>query len=356
MSDCFRGELRWMPCSGVLEQGDGSRRSRFSNAATRAHEGQSRGSEMAVTAERSPITVDEVSIVLPARDNYTLGGTLYAALEPQDATDAIVFNGGGGLTYERYRHFLRYLAAEGLPVLAFDYRGVGRSSPRNRRTFDAGIEDWSEQDEAAAIDYARQVFPKARLSSISHSIGCMVSAGAPNADVFQQMVFVAPHTAYWGDYRQPWRVPMAMVWHVLMPLVAQTFGYFPASRLGLGDDFPRRMALQWAGRTGPYFRFGAYGGQAIREYQLIDRLQRLCNTALVIACDDDAFSTDRAIRRFLMNMPNLRMIRRELASHGNTLGHFGFFRRRSQAHWRAVTHFIRNAESSYKIAPDWAVD
>lgn len=302
------------------------------------------------------MAVDETPIDFPARDHYALGGMLYAAPESRDAVDAIVFNGGGGLACDRYRHFLRFLASEGLPVLAFDYRGVGRSSPRNRRAFDAGIEDWAEQDEAAAIDLARQVFPNARLCSISHSIGCIVAAGAPNADNFRQMVFIAPHTAYWGDYRQPWRVPMAIVWHAFMPLVAQTLGYFPASRLGLGDDFPRRMALQWAGRTGPYFRFGAYGGQAIREYQLVDRLQRLCNTALVIASVDDAFSTDRAIRRFLMNMPNLRMIRREVAAQRNTLGHFGFFRRRNRGLWPAVASFIRTAECSYTIDPDWAVD
>ena len=160
-----------------------------------------------------------------------------------------------GVAVERYRHFLTWVASRGFPVVAYDYRGVGTSAPSNAAGFDAGIEDWAELDQAAAIDFTRARFPAARLAGISHSIGCLVSAAATERDSIAQFVFVAPHTAYWGDYRQPWRLPMALVWHVLMPAVARVVGYFPAGRLGLGDDFPKKIAMQWAFPPANWHRF-----------------------------------------------------------------------------------------------------
>ena len=149
------------------------------------------------------LDVEENRLEISARDGYRLGATLFMRARQGDPADAVVFNAGGGLSTVRYRYFLHYLAAEGFPVLAYDYRGVGMSSPASWRDFDAGIEDWTEFDQAGAIDALRARFPAARLTSVSHSIGCMFAAAAPNAPSLCQMVFIAPHTAYCGDYKQP---------------------------------------------------------------------------------------------------------------------------------------------------------
>ena len=52
------------------------------------------------------------------------------------------------------------------------------------------------------------------------------------------------------------------MWHGIMPLVARVVGYFPGSRVGLGDDFPLRFALQWSGRTTPSFRIDPHDARA----------------------------------------------------------------------------------------------
>ena len=44
---------------------------------------------------------------------------------------------------------------------------------------------------------------------------------------------------------------MAVLWHGVMPLVTRVVGYFPAQILGLGEDIPAGVAMQWAARTGP---------------------------------------------------------------------------------------------------------
>jgi predicted alpha/beta hydrolase len=296
------------------------------------------------------VPADEVAVVetrleIAAPDGYPLGALLYARADLRDPVDAVVFNAGGGLSSLRYRHFLRFLARQGLPVLAYDYRGVGISRPASWRGFDAGIEDWCELDQVSAIEAMRARFPAARLSSVSHSIGCMIAAAAPNAPMLHQMVLVAPHTAYWGDYLQPWRWPMAFMWHVLMPATARVVGYFPASRLGLGDDLPRRVALQWASRRTPDYRPGAAGGDRARETVALDRMARLTVPALVISITDDAFAPEIAIRRFLMGMSNAPAVRRRIESPttgGRQFGHYGYFRRFASDLWPVACRFIKS--------------
>ena len=287
--------------------------------------------------------VVESRIEVTAPDGYAIGAVLYEREEAAEPADAVVFNAGGGLSSLRYRHFLRFLAREGLPVLAYDYRGVGMSRPARWRGFDAGIEDWCELDHVAAIEAMRARFPRARLATVSHSIGCMIAAAAPNAPTLHQMVFIAPHTGYWGDYLQPWRWPMALMWHVLMPATARLVGHFPASRLGLGDDLPRRVALQWASRRTPDYRPGAAGGDTARETVALDRMARLEVPALVISIPDDAFAPEIAVRRFLMALPSSPMVRRVIPIQDlqRSIGHFGCFRRTHSNQWAAVTRFLK---------------
>jgi predicted alpha/beta hydrolase len=297
------------------------------------------------------VAVVETRLEIAAPDGYRLGAQLFARADLRDPADAVVFNAGGGLSSLRYRHFLRFLARQGMPVLAYDYRGVGISRPINWRGFDAGIEDWCELDQVGAIEAMRARFPAARLSSVSHSIGCMIAAAAPNAPGLHQMVFIAPHTAYWGDYLQPWRWPMAFMWHVLMPATARVVGYFPASRLGLGDDLPRRVALQWASRRTPEYRPGAAGGDPERETVALDRMARLTVPALVISITDDAFAPEIAVRRFLMGLARAPVVRRVVDARvdGATVGHWGYLRRANTRMWELASRFLGAAGTSRQL-------
>ena len=74
--------------------------------------------------------VAETFIRFPALDGYDLGGTLYVAPDVVEPSAAVLFSCGGGIPASRYTRFARYLAANGIPVLIFDYRGIGSSRPR----------------------------------------------------------------------------------------------------------------------------------------------------------------------------------------------------------------------------------
>lgn len=267
---------------------------------------------------------------LRAADGYDLGGVFYPALRPRSPRRVAVLHGGAGIPAARYRRFAHFLAEWGVPVLTYDYRGIGASRPAVMRGFEARIEDWAELDSAAAIAWLRDRFPHDEIVGISHSIGCLPMGGAPNAAEMARIVMVGAHTGYYGDYRALYRLPMAVAWHGVMPAVTRFFGYFPADRLGLGEDLPAGMALQWAERRIPELRPSGAQPAQVRLRRLLDRCATLQSPTLAISVSDDAFATVAGTRRLLTYFPRLspqHLVYTPLDAQVRRIGHFGFFRR-----------------------------
>jgi predicted alpha/beta hydrolase len=128
-----------------------------------------------------------------------------------------------------------------------------------------------------------------------------------------------------------------------MPLLARVFGYFPGSRLKLGDDLPQRFALQWAGRRTPEFHLDADANAAARQQRMLDAARALTVPGLAVTFFDDAFVGENGVRRFLFAIPSAPVVRAEIeptATGGERIGHFGFFRRRFAGLWDIVTRFL----------------
>ncbi len=267
-------------------------------------------------------------------DGVEIGGLFYEARRPRPYPRAAILHCGGGIPAWRYRRFAEFLSEFGIPVLTYDYRGIGLSRPPELRGFAAGLEDWIEYDSAAAIGWLRELFPGDEIIGISHSIGALALSGAPNAAEQDRLILVAPHTGYFGDYSAPYRLPMALLWHGIMPMLTWTFGYFPASRLGLGADLPARFAMQWAGRLSPNFRTAGHDGQRMRE--LFANCAALERPALLMMISDDAFATPVGARRLLSHLPRLRsrhIVFSPADANTDRLGHFGFFSGRGRNLW-----------------------
>jgi predicted alpha/beta hydrolase len=268
---------------------------------------------------------------LRTADGYEIGAFFHAALRPRSPRRVAVLHGGAGIPAIRYSRFARFLAEWGIPVLTYDYRGIGLSRPPDLRGFEATIEDWAEFDSAAAIAWLRERFPTDELVGISHSIGCLPLGGAPNADEQAQLIMVGAHTGYFGDYRPLYRLPMALAWHGLMPAITRFVGYFPADRLRLGEDLPAGMALEWARRRGPDLGPKRGDPWSDRRRQLLARCATLQCPALAICITDDAFATVRGTKRLLSYFPRLTSC--EFVAYKPSdadvrhIGHFGFFRR-----------------------------
>lgn len=262
-------------------------------------------------------------------DGVTLAGTWFlpgpGVSEP---IAAVVIACGGGIPARRYRRFAYFLAAKGFAALTFDYRGIGQSRKGSLHGLNAGAEHWGVLDFGAALATAKAAYPDLPLEAVAHSIGSLLVGGAPDAPRLARLVFFAPHTGYYGDYRPRWRWLLFLTWHVMMPIVTKIVGYFPGRALRLGEDLPYRFALDWAGRRRPdllatpadQHRFGA----------ILERFPEVRAKALAISVSDDAFAPPEAGRRLLLSYPNVSAtyaIIHPAMLGRRRLGHFAFLRR-----------------------------
>lgn len=284
--------------------------------------------------------VHERSLRIPALDGYELGATLYALAAGAAPQRVVVLHGGAGIPARRYRRFAQFLARAGMPVLTYDYRGVGMSRPAKLRGFRSVIEDWAEHDCGAAIGWMQERFPRTELIGVAHSLGALLFGGAHNAAAHRRLLLIGAHTGYFGDYDPRHRLQMTLLWHGLMPAITRIIGYFPGRRLGLGDDIPAGVALQWASRRSSDLRPVGTGPSAERTRRLLDRCAALDLPALVVRVSDDAFATDAGLQRFIAYYPRLsrqHMVFSPSDAGVRSIGHFGFFSRRAgSALWPAV--------------------
>jgi predicted alpha/beta hydrolase len=278
---------------------------------------------------------ETLAVRLVASDGCPLAGLLYSPPAPDAPRQVVVLHTGAGIAQLRYQNFARFLAEAGIPTLTYDYRGIGASRPASLRGFAASMEDWAEYDCAAAIGWLRERFPASEIVGIAHSIGTLLQGAAHNAAEQAQVLMVGAHVGYYGDYRRLYRLPMAAMWHGVMPALTRLLGYFPARAIGLGEDIPRAIALQWAGRRSADLRTrpGEMGHE--RRSRLLDHCAGLGYPVRMILASDDAFATPASARRLLSYYPRVRVVEQLTVTPADAgverVGHFGFFRRRPGA-------------------------
>jgi predicted alpha/beta hydrolase len=287
---------------------------------------------------------------LEAPDGHVLAAHWFT---PDPAADtpraAVVVVPGGGVSARVYARLAAALADRGFAVLTFDCRGIGASRRGSLRGLDAGVEHWGGLDTEAALLAAAGAYPDAPVFAVAHSIGCLYLGAAPAARRLARIVFVAPHTGYWRDYAPAHRRLLFALFHVLMPAVTRICGYFPARRLGLGNDLPARFALQWAGRRQPELlvtdadvaRFGA----TLSAYSLVKA------RTLALAMCDDPFASPAAAVRLCGLYPGLAVCHQTVTRSEAGMpqvGHFAFQRDAGANYFadRISAWFLQNPNES----------
>jgi len=262
---------------------------------------------------------NEMSILTP--DGYTLAATLY---EPEKSNGrAVLVNSAMGVKRGYYHKYAAFLASNGFTVLTYDYRGVGGSRPPSLRKSKARLHDWGVHDQTAAIAWLCDHYPDHKLLIVGHSVGGQILGLTPHNQHIAGILTAASQSGYWRGWSGWHKAWMFMVWHVLIPGTT-LLGYFPASKLGLGEDLPAGVAREWArGGRHPRYILGFLGGTADDHYADFKGAFRS------YSFEDDTFAPERSVDALIPFYPNARAERRHLkpADLGvPTIGHFGFFR------------------------------
>lgn len=268
------------------------------------------------------MTSEELKI--PATDGMPLAATLCRQDETTRDGPFVLIISAVGVKRKFYLRYASYLCDQGFDVLVFDYRGIGDSRPAGLFRFKASLSDWAEKDIAGVINWIAAEHGSQELMVVGHSIGAQLVGLVANNNRIRAMLAVAGQSGYWGLWPFPRKYVIAMYWYLLIPSFTHAFTYFPARRLGLAEDLPGGVALEWArwGRHPDYIV--DRDGTPIRKY-----FETFKAPILYYSFADDKYAPQAAVEH-LMNCfsgavkSGCHIRPPELGL--RSIGHFGFFR------------------------------
>ncbi len=237
-----------------------------------------------------------------------------------------------GVVQRFYEPLATWLAAQGLHVATFDYRGMGLSRAGSLRDEGADILDWARHDCAAMVDALSARTAGLPLTWIGHSLGGQILPFVPNRERVAKIVTVATGSGYWRENAARLRWTVWWLWFVLVPLAVRLVGYFPGRRLRKIGDLPRGVIEQWRRWClDREYAVGAEGEAARKLYAAVE-------TPLTsLSFTDDEYMSERnidSLHGFYTGAPR-SMKRYAPADLGvRRVGHFGFFRSAHEPLWR----------------------
>jgi predicted alpha/beta hydrolase len=203
------------------------------------------------------------------------------------------------------------------------------------------MSDWGRHDYAGVLAFAGREWAGRPLHVIGHSVGGQILGHAAGTRTAQRIVTVSSQFGTWMLWPTPHNLAFAGLWHVLMPAVTRAWGYLPG-RLGIGEDLPRDVALEWARwcRSRRYFfdhGVSPAGFAAVRAH------------LLAFSLDDDTYAPRAAVDALHSYFTGARLDRRHVAPRdvgARAIGHFGFFRSEfRETLWRQVaTHLLGSGQ------------
>ena len=271
-------------------------------------------------------TTDEA----PARDRQLIpvpGGviattTLLAAGQP---LALVVINCAMSVRQSYYRPFAQFLASRGYTVITWDYRGVGDSVLDAKEARRVSMEQWAVEDLELVLSSAVSAAPSLPLYAIGHSFGGQIIALPDSRECILGALLIACPSGYVGHWRG--RAKGAFMWslaHIGLPVLTRMFGFFPAGRLRLGSDLPRRVALEWGG----WLRHPLYIASSAARAA---RIASFTAPIRAISFSDDDLAPPNAVKAMLSLYSSASVAAEVIspAAHGiNHIGHMGFFRSR----------------------------
>ncbi len=261
-------------------------------------------------------------LTIRADDGFALAATL---IEPVTSNGRVVLiNSAMGVKRRYYSKYAAFLAGQGFTVMTYDYRGIGDSRPTSLRGFKAQLWEWGALDQAAMLAWLRHDYPTSELLVIGHSIGGQIVGLTSENAYIKGVMGVAAQNGYWMRWPGIHKTWIAALWFIVVPVLCPLFGYFPGSKLGMGEDVPAGVAQEWAkaGRS-PGYLLDIHGGTDHDYYACLKAPFRS------YSFEDDYYAPRRTVEALLDFYPNARSEHRHLkpADIGTAkIGHFGFFR------------------------------
>lgn len=290
-----------------------------------------------------------------AADGVGLGGTVYG--EAASSHTALLLNSGTGIPRGFYRRFAEFAASRGFLVLCYDYRGIGDSAGGRLRDNPAVYRDWGQRDLPAALDHLQSLAPTLPVVVVAHSTGGQQLGLSDRVSQVQAALFVAVSTGYWRG--MPWKMKWTtwVLWHLLVPLCGALFGYFPARRLGLGEDLPIGVAREWGDWCLEPDYLAAYFDRGGRHRPRDGRpfgAQHFAEAGFAIRSlnfRDDTIATPANVPPLLALYTQAEIHTLWLGDPQTPIGHLGFFRSSNAGLWPEHLDWLQAQAHASSLRP-----
>lgn len=281
-------------------------------------------------------------IDITCQDGTRLKGHFLPAHAGQRAAthDPVLLCPATGVKQHFYLRFATWLAEQGHDVLVFDYRGIGLSLHGPLKDSRATLAEWGQQDQVAALDWLVRRTGREQVLLIGHSAGGQMMGLLPNHRRVSRVVGVATSTGWLSGMRTGFRLKAYFGLRMAVPIGALIKGYAPTAALGLGEDLPAQVGIQW----GQWCAAGGYATNAVKDKPQQDFHGDIRIPITVFHATDDDIANPTTVADLMRTFPAARKQVRRIAprEHGlKSIGHIDWFRSSHQALWPLLAQALR---------------
>lgn len=282
------------------------------------------------------------TIDITCQDGTRLKGHFLPAHAGQQAAthDPVLLCPATGVKQHFYLRFATWLAEQGHDVLVFDYRGIGLSLHGPLKDSRATLAEWGQQDQVAALDWLVRRTGREQVLLIGHSAGGQMMGLLPNHRHVSRVVGVATSTGWLSGMRTGFRLKAYFGLRMAVPIGALIKGYAPTAALGLGEDLPAQVGIQW----GQWCAAGGYATNAVKDKPQQDFHGDIRIPITVFHATDDDIANPTTVADLMRTFPAARKQVHRIAprEHGlKSIGHIDWFRSSHQALWPLLAQALR---------------
>lgn len=269
-------------------------------------------------------------VPIKAADGYGLVSLHYPSAGQH--IGQIIVAGATGVPQRFYQRFAQFAAQRGISVWTLDYRGIGLSKPGSLRGFEMNYLDWARLDLAALVCHVGSI-AQGPIWMVGHSYGGHAFGLLPGKERMARFATFATGAGWHGWMPPLERLRVLFMWHVLGPLIVRAKGYLAWSLLGMGEDLPRPVFLQWR----RWCQWPRYFFDDPEQTQLAQSFAQVAIPIRAINASDDKWAPPASRDAFMAaySQAQLESITIAPSQFGmSSIGHMGYFRPQAQDLWQ----------------------
>lgn len=288
-------------------------------------------------------TVVYEPIDIRCADNTVLRGHFFAT-DSHSGQDPVLLSPAIGVRQFFYFKFCQWLCEQGHDVLVFDYRGIGASLHGRLKDCDATLQQWGELDQAAALDWLIERTGREQVAWLGHSAGGQMLGLLPNYRRIARAACVSSSSGYVGGMPRHMGILSRLVLGGVLPASAALLGYGRCREVGLGENLPAGVALQWRDWCSkPGFAFNSLGETIMQDFH-----DDIMFPITALYAPDDFIASRKNVDDLLRLYPNAdkRVEKLEPSQFGyKRIGHINMFRSSHNRLWPVMLQALIHSDA-----------